>query len=227
MSVAMIFDLVMLAILVSVTMSYVHRGFAAGLVRFVGNLVSLLGAVFLSRQAAPFVFERFFENSFVERVEETLSLQSKLNVAEIVEMYAGFLPEGLKSSLTTSGEELLGHVGSAPELAVRLVQDVIAPLLTPVIAIVVFFLAFALCRMLVSFVVTVLTNLNRIPLLGGVNKMLGFVMGLLASSVDLYLILSGVWALIAITGGAIPFLNDTVLESSMAYRLFESINPFY
>ena len=227
MNIAMIFDLVMLVILISVTISYVRRGFAAGLVRFVGNLVSLLGAVFLSREAAPFVFQRFFENSFVERVEATLSLQSKVNVGEIVEMYAGFLPEGLKNSLTVGGEELLGHVGSAPELAVRLVQEVIAPLLTPVIAIVVFFVAFALCRMLVSFVVTVLTNLNRIPLLGGVNKLLGFVMGLLAGSVDLYLVLSGVWALIAITGGAIPFLNDAVLDSSIAYTLFESINPFY
>lgn len=227
MTVATIFDLVMLALLVAVAINYARRGFVAGFVQFAGNLASLFGAIFLSNRVAPVLFEQFFESSFVNKVEKLLSAEGVVSPSEVVETYAGFLPQSLKDSLITSAEELLGHVGTAPELAARLVDDVIAPLLTPIIAIVIFFVAFALCRMLVSFIVAVLTNLNRIPLVGGVNRSLGFVMGLFAGAVDLYLVLCGVWALIVITGGSIGFLNESVLQSSIAYSMFEPLNPFY
>ncbi len=227
MTAANIFDLVMLGLLLAVAVGYARRGFVAGLVQFAGNLVSLFGAIFLSNRVAPVLFEQFFQHSFVERVEKLLSAEGVVTASEVVEMYAGFLPQSLKDSLISGAEELLGHVGTAPELAARLVDGVIAPLLTPIIAIVVFFLAFALCRMLVSFVVAVLTNLNRIPLVGGVNRVLGWVMGFLAGAVDLYLVLCGVWALIVITGGSIGFLNEAALEGSIAYSIFKPINPFY
>ena len=117
--------------------------------------------------------------------------------------------------------------GSAPELAEQVVNQVIAPLLTPIIAIVVFFVAFALCKVIVGFVVEVLTNFNRIPILGSVNKLLGFAMGLLAGVVDLYLILCAVWAIIVVTGGSIPWLNQQVLGESIGFSLFGQFNPFY
>ena len=63
--------------------------------------------------------------------------------------------------------------------------------------------------------------------LGGVNRMLGFAMGLLAGTVDLYLVLCAVWAVIVITGGSISFLNDTALSGSVAYGIFGRLNPFY
>lgn len=227
MSTAILFDLLMLGVLICVAIGYAKRGFVAGLVRFLGNLASLIGAVVLSNHVAPLLFAHFFEGDIVNRVEDVLSVNNTLDPKQLVEMYAGFLPENLKNSLTTGAEGILGHVGSGPELAAQLVEGVIAPLLTPIIAIVIFFIAFAICRLLVSFVVAVLTNLNRIPVLGGVNRVLGLVMGVLAGAVDLYLVLCGVWALIVITGGSLAFLNEAALADSFAYQIFGKINPFY
>ena len=227
MTIANIFDLVMLAVLIGVAIVYMRRGLVAGLVQFVGNLASLLGAVLISSRGAPLLFSRFFESSFVEKLQSVIEAEKAVSVTEVIEMYAGFLPQSLKDSLAAGAQGLLEQVGTAPEMAAHLVDKVIAPLLTPIIAVVVFFVAFALCRMLVSFLVAVLTNLNRIPLVGGVNKLLGLGMGLLAGSVDLYLILCGVWALIVITGGSLSFLNESVLSASTAYQIFERFNPFY
>lgn len=225
MSAANIFDLVLLVLLFVVALGYARRGFVAGLVQFVGNLASLIGAMLLSRQVAPIVFHQFFENSFVEQIEKILSNGGEVGVQSMVEKYAGFLPDGLKESITASGNNLL--TSNAPELANHFVQEVMQPLFTPLITIVVFFVAFALCKLLVGFVVAVLTNFNRIPLLGGVNKALGFAMGVLAGCVDLYLILCAVCAIMVITGGSIGFLNESALQGSFAYRLFGQINPFY
>ena len=225
MNAAIVFDLVMLALLLVVAFAYARRGFAAGLVQFVGNLASLIGALVLSHQASPLLFERFFQNGFVTSIQNTLTAEGTVNIQSTIEKYAGFLPESIKESLTASAAGLLDS--GAPDLAVKLVDEVIAPLLTPIIAIVLFFVAFALCRLLVGLLVAVLTNVNRIPVMGSVNRFFGFLMGLLAGVVDLYLVLCAVWAVIVITGGSIEFLNDQALAGSIAYSLFGRFNPFY
>lgn len=225
MSAANIFDLILLALLLVVAFAYARRGFAAGLVQFVGNLASLVGALVLSREAAPLLFERFFQSGFVSSIQNTITAEGTVNIQSTIEEYAGFLPEGIKESLTQSAAGLLDS--GAPDLAVKLVDQVIAPLLTPIIAIVLFFVAFALCRLLVALLVAVFTNINHIPLVGTVNRFFGFVMGLLAGVVDVYLVLCAVWAVIVITGGSIEFLNDRALADSVAYTVFGQFNPFY
>lgn len=225
MNAAIVFDLVMLALLLVVAFAYARRGFAAGLVQFVGNLASLIGALVLSHQASPLLFEKFFQNGFVTSIQNTLTAEGTVNIQSTIEKYAGFLPESIKESLTASAAGLLDS--GAPDLAVKLVDEVIAPLLTPIIAIVLFFVAFALCRLLVGLLVAVLTNVNRIPVMGSVNRFFGFLMGLLAGVVDLYLVLCAVWAVIVITGGSIGFLNNQALAGSITYSLFGRFNPFY
>lgn len=225
MNAAIVFDLVMLALLLVVAFAYARRGFAAGLVQFVGNLASLIGALVLSHQASPLLFEKFFQNGFVTSIQNTLTAEGTVNIQSTIEKYAGFLPESIKESLTASASGLLDS--GAPDLAAKLVDEVIAPLLTPIIAIVLFFVAFALCRLLVGLLVAVLTNVNRIPVMGSVNRFFGFLMGLLAGVVDLYLVLCAVWAVIVITGGSIGFLNDQALAGSITYSLFGRFNPFY
>lgn len=225
MNAAIVFDLVMLVLLLVVAFAYARRGFAAGLVQFVGNLASLIGALVLSHQASPLLFEKFFQNGFVTSIQNTLTAEGTVNIQSTIEKYAGFLPESIKESLTASAAGLLDS--GAPDMAVKLVDEVIAPLLTPIIAIVLFFVAFALCRLLVGLLVAVLTNVNRIPVMGSVNRFFGFLMGLLAGVVDLYLVLCAVWAVIVITGGSIGFLNDQALAGSITYSLFGRFNPFY
>ena len=225
MTIANGFDLILLAILLLVAMRYAGKGFAAALVQFAGNLASLLGASIFSQNIAPVLFTNFFENNFTTSIEKTLADGGQLQLDQLVEKYAGFLPVEIQKSIAQSAGGVL--TGNAPELAEQVVNQVIAPLLTPIIAIVVFFVAFALCKVIVGFVVAVLTNFNRIPILGGVNKLLGFAMGLLAGVVDLYLILCAVWAIIVVTGGSIPWLNQQVLGESIGFSLFGQFNPFY
>ena len=222
---ANIFDLVLLALLALVAFAYARRGFAAGLVQFLGNLASLAGALVVSRRASPVLFETFFRGGFVTSIQNTITAEGAVDVQQLIEKYAGFLPAGVKEELIRTAGTLVDS--SATGLAARLVEEIIAPLLTPIIAIVIFFVAFALCKLAVALVVAVLTNVNRIPVMGTVNRSLGFVMGLLAGVVDLYLVLCAVWAVIVITGGSIEFLNDQALAQSVAYSAFSRFNPFY
>lgn len=221
---ALILDGVLLVILAMVVWWYARRGFMAGLMQFVGNIASLLGALFLSQKVAPLLFERFLRGGFITRMEEAIARDGTVDVAALLEQFAGFLPEQVQQKIIQSADELLS--AASPNLAQNLVAEVVEPLLTPIIAIVVFFVAFALCRFVVGFLVAVLTNMNKIPLVGGVNRLLGIGMGLLAGLVDLYILLCAVWAVMVITGGNLPFLNEQVLAGSRIYSVFAPLNPF-
>lgn len=224
MSAAQIFDLVLLAVLVLVTARYVTRGFLAGLVQFVGNLASLVGAMVLSGKIAPVLFSTFLQGGLTNQVENAIAQQGSVDIAGLVEKYAGFLPRSVQQSLIETASGILDT--SAPDVAQKVVSELVEPLVTPLITIVLFFVCFALCKLVISFLVAVLTNLNRVPVVGGVNRVLGLLMGLLAGCMDLFLVLCGVWTLIVITGDNLPWLNQAALQGSIGYDIFMRFNPF-
>ena len=174
------------------------------------------------------VFQRFLAGSFRTQIAESISAGGVVDLTGIADKYAGFLPESFRASIVETCERSISAVLSdnAVVLADAIVQKVLAPLLTPVISVVLFFVAFALLRMLVSMLVTVLGLVNRLPVIGTVNRWLGWLTGCIASTMDIYLVLCVVWAIIVITGGNLTVLNDTVMSSSLYYKAFNLFNPF-
>ena len=224
MTIANIFDILLLVLLAVVTLRYMQKGFLAGLIQFLGNLLGLVGAALLSPRVADWIFATFFKGGLTTQIQTTISQQGTVDLAALVDKYAGFLPDAMEQSLVQSATDLMNS--GAPDLAHSLVTELIQPLVTPLITVVVFFVCFAVCKMLVSFLAAVLTNLNRMPLVGGVNQFFGFFMGLLAGAMDVFLVVCGVWAVVVITGNNLSWLNQTVLQDSVAFSLFSSFNPF-
>ena len=224
MTIANIFDILLLVLLAVVTLRYMQKGFLAGLIQFLGNLLGLVGAALLSPRVADWIFATFFKGGLTTQNQTTISQQGTVDLAALVDKYAGFLPDAMEQSLVQSATDLMNS--GAPDLAHSLVTELIQPLVTPLITVVVFFVCFAVCKMLVSFLAAVLTNLNRVPLVGGVNQFFGFFMGLLAGAMDVFLVVCGVWAVVVITGNNLSWLNQTVLQDSVAFSLFSSFNPF-
>lgn len=224
MTIANIFDILLLVLLAVVTLRYMQKGFLAGLIQFLGNLLGLVGAALLSPRVADWIFATFFKGGLTTQIQTTISQQGTVDLAALVDKYAGFLPDAMEQSLVQSATDLMNS--GAPDLAHSLVTELIQPLVTPLITVVVFFVCFAVCKMLVSFLAAVLTNLNRVPLVGSVNQFFGFFMGLLAGAMDVFLVVCGVWAVVVITGNNLSWLNQTVLQDSVAFSLFSSFNPF-
>ena len=218
-----LFDIVCTVVWLLLAVRYARKGFLAASVQLGGNVFSLVGARVFSGWAAVEVFQRFLAGSFRTQIAEGV-----VDLTGIADKYAGFLPESFRASIVEACERSISAVLSdnAVVLADVIVQKVLAPLLTPVISVVLFFVTFALLRMLVSMLVTVLGLVNRLPVIGTVNRWLGWLTGCIASTMDIYLVLCVVWAIIVITGGNLTVLNDTVMSSSLYYKAFNLFNPF-
>ena len=217
-----LFDIVCTVVWLLLAVRYARKGFLASSVQLGGNVFSL-GDI---SKVPPAWF--FLAGSFRTQIAESISAGGVVDLTGIADKYAGFLPESFRASIVETCERSISAVLSdnAVVLADAIVQKVLAPLLTPVISVVLFFVAFALLRMLVSMLVTVLGLVNRLPVIGTVNRWLGWVTGCVASTMDIYLVLCVVWAVIVITGGNLTVLNDTVMSSSLYYRAFNLFNPF-
>ena len=72
--------------------------------------------------------------------------------------------------------------------------------------------------------VTVLGLVNKLPVIGTVNRGLGWLVGGATALLDIYLVLCILWGIIVITGGNLNVLNDTVMSSSLYYKIFNLFN---
>ena len=223
-----LFDIICTVVWLLLAVRYARKGFLASVVQLAGSLFSLTRARAFSGWAAGQVFQNFFAGSFRDQIAASITAGGVVDLSGIAQRYAGFLPESFRASIVEACERSVSAVLSdnAVVLADVIVQKVLAPLLTPVISLVLFFVAFALLRMLVSLLVTVLGLVNKLPVVGTVNRWLGWTAGGIASLLDIYLVLCVLWALIVITGGNLTVLNDTVMSSSLYYKVFNVFNPF-
>ena len=223
-----LFDIICTVVWLLLAVRYARKGFLASVVQLARSLLSLTGARAFSGWAAGQVFQNFFAGSFRDQIAASITAGGVVDLSGIAQRYAGFLPESFRASIVEACERSVSAVLSdnAVVLADVIVQKVLAPLLTPVISLMLFFVAFALLRMLVSLLVTVLGLVNKLPVVGTVNRWLGWTAGGIASLLDIYLVLCVLWALIVITGGNLTMLNDTVMSSSLYYKVFNVFNPF-
>ena len=191
-------------------------------------LLSLLGAHQLSAACAGWVFEHMLAGGFRTQIAASIAAGGAVDLSGIAEKYAGFLPASFRASIVAACERSIGAVlaDNAVVLADSIVENVLQPLLTPVITLVLFFLFYALLRLLVSMLVTVLGLVNKLPVIGTVNRGLGWLVGAGTALLDVYLVLCILWGLIVITGGSLNVLNDTVMSSSLYYKIFNLFNPF-
>lgn len=221
---AILLDIALVAVLIITMLKYRDRGLVSGLLDLVGNIAALIIAWFAGSKAAPVIFESVFKNGLIERTADTIQKQGQFNLNSVIAGISDILPKNFVDSITQSADGLLQS--NAPELAQQIVEQVISPLVEPIITVVVFFAAYLICKMLIAFVATALTNINKIPMVGSVNHTLGAVIGVVAGIINAVLILCFLWAVVAITSDSLPVINSNALSGSFLYTMFSAYNPF-
>lgn len=223
-----LFDIICTVVWIVLIVRYARKGFLASVVQLTGNVICLLGAHQIAAAFAGWVFEHLMAESFRSQLAAGFAAGGVVDLTDIAQKYAGFLPESFRQSIVEACERSVNGAlaDNAALLADTIVEKVLQPLLVPVITLVLFFVFYALLRMLISMLVTVLGLVNKIPLIGTVNRWLGWITGGLTALLDIYLVLCVVWGLIVLTGGNLGVFNDTVMSGSLYYKAFNLFNPF-
>lgn len=214
---ALIYDLIFLVVFSFTAVKSWQKGFLAGLMELLGAVLGVGIAVWGSRSLAPTIYTQFLSGSVTEKVQTAVA-QSGGDIAAALQGL-DFLPESLRSTLAaavqTAGDQL-------PEKITALLEPVIVPL----VQVVVFVLLCLVVRWVFALLVRLLRHINGVPLVGGVNRLLGLMLGLCTGALDCWLLALVLWFAASVTVGQLDWLTPAVLQHSVGYSFFGAFNPF-
>ena len=214
---SLIYDLLFLAVFSFAAVKSWQKGFLAGLAELIGAVFGVGVAVWGSRTLAPGIYEKFLSDTVTEKVEAAVA-QSGGDIAAAVQGL-DFLPDSLR---TTLAKAIQTAGGQLPEKVTSLLEPVILPL----VQVVLFVLLCVVVRWAFGLLIAVLRGINGVPLVGGVNQVLGLVLGLCTGALDCWLLALVLWFAASVTAGSLTWLNTAVLQHSIGYSFFGAFNPF-
>ncbi len=222
----LIVDAIIVVVFVATIFAYIKRGFVASLLNIMGTIASLLLGIIVSNLLSPIIFEKFFKPAILENTENAIQNYGSASVEDVMSGVLGVFPDAFVNNVTGA---FSGAINSqAAGAAEGFVDGVAAPMFVPVISIVIFLIVFIVCKLIAILLEkTFGKTVNRIPIVGGLNKGLGGALGVLGGIVNCVLVIFLFWFALAITGGNLPSFSNADLNGSFFYRLFLEYNPFF
>ena len=68
--------------------------------------------------------------------------------------------------------------------------------------------------------------MNAVPLVGGLNRLLGLVLGLGIGAINCWVASVVIWLASSLAAGRVPILGAGVLNQTVLYQFFAGLNPF-
>lgn len=220
MTVSIVFDIVCVAIIVICALYFASKGLLAGLLSLASTLISLAVAFFGGRALSPKVFEWLFRDRLIENTYSAIEEHAVSNIRDLLGEVVGFLPDFVKEPIIDQFGDFT--IFDSYGFAARVVDEVIAPIVIPIITVILIILIFVLLRLLFNILIKLLRGVNRVPVLGAANRIMGGVAGLLVGLLYVFLLV--------VVLSAMGFLYDAdtggFFGRSIFYRLFSNIRFF-
>lgn len=177
------FDLIMLLIIVLVAASGYIRGAIKSVLSLAGGIVSIIAAYAFSNAVSPYIYDMFFRQSVSDKVSSSVSNSLDSGSGNFGDAVYNALPDFLREIV---GESTLSNaVGAAADgsqqqvtdAAVDAVQEIVAPIITALIGFIGVIILFVLLKIIIAVVIRAADVVNKLPVIGTANKIVGAVIG--------------------------------------------------
>lgn len=233
------YDIVTVLVFLYMIVVGARRGFLRTLVYFIGYAAVLLGAAALSEPAARWIFETLLRPSIVSGIAGKLSEVQQELLPESLLAFAQSVPEGVLGMLGLDQEQLVetlhglienGGAGAAGAIT----DSVVAPLAVNLMRLVLFFLLFSIAMFFVRRLAGVFNEVNRLPLIGPANQVMGGLVGAAQAALTLYVIAAVLKLLVSFTadglviqqaGGPLVLCSEALFSKTLFFKAFVNWNP--
>ena len=217
MSIALIIDIVFVALVVILAIIGLVRGFAQSALSLIGSFVSIILAILIAKPFAALINAIFGSNNFFsEKIAEVFNgfnpafgeirpggLTAEQAAQAASDAKGGIFDFLYKYIFAEHGVAEGGTLGGS-------IGDVLGPLATIVLAAII---AFILIRIIVAILSSLMRRLTQFSIIGSIDKILGFAFGA-AKGVLLVVIISALMSALTIVFPSInnavrPMLDDT------------------
>ena len=195
-----------------------RRGFASGLVSLIGSVAGIIGGTYGTRVWAGGIYDKYVASHVTDVVADTLE-KTGGDLAKAIHALT-FLPQSIQ-------QKLIDTVSAASSNAVPQVVNALEPLFLPVIQAVVFLSVWIVVRALCRMLGRVLRGINAIPLIGGLNRILGFAFGFVSGLLNCWIWSILLWVAANLTGGKLEFFDHSHPEPKRDLWTFGKPEPVF
>ncbi|MEG2087243.1 MAG: hypothetical protein RR022_03510 [Angelakisella sp.] len=238
-------DLILVVVAAGVMFHCWRLGMVASLIRLVGTLVAGLGAWVCSKPVAAALYQAVVHSRLVKYVagqlpsdiEASAAELRKLgeNVSAMTEQFGAAMSEQISLLLEKFGFSPSGPLniinpnkaGSAMtqkilqdggSVADALVDTLMKPIVLSLMNIIVFLVLFAVLSAVVAILFRLGLGVNKLPLIGGLNHLLGLAFGAVEAVLVVFLLCMILSAASMLLGGKVEFLSWRNLENTLLFR---------
>lgn len=145
------------------------------------------------------------------------------SVKKISESLPSFM-SGTVDSITSGNKEIIKDVvvciidTNTENFAESLTDNMVKPILLVPMRALIFLIIFVIIVLLLNIIAKLTKKINSIPLVGGINKVLGVAAGAVQGVIAIFLICIFVQVIIALTGNEIIFLNTMTIDETFIFK---------
>lgn len=220
-------DIAVLVVTVLFAIGGAKKGFIKSLVDFLGAVVAMAIAGILSLPAAQWEYNTFLRDALTEKVAATVT---GMNAADSVEAVFAEFPELVLRALEAVGiteSGVLEQLNAGTLNVAEAIAVAISPMLIGLVRVMAMVVLFILLLVAIRALGTVISGLFTLPLLNGVNKLLGFVFGALLAVISIWVVLACAQALTPLLSTDLQAKILAVQEGSAVYEFLYRFNPAY
>lgn len=229
-------DLIVVAIMALCAFLSAKRGFVRTVVELVGFILALYLAFTVSGAVANTLYNNTIEPAIVNTVTENVTNTAAVTVDDTVNAVWEGLPAIVSNSASFFGVEAsavsdtinnqLSNTSDVSAIAQTVAQKAVQPVVVPLIKSVLGTVLFIILMFVVKIFARLINRVFKLPLIGGINRLLGGILGLGKGLVISAIICIAISTLIAITGKEFLFFTKENIENSLLFGLLANISLF-
>ncbi|MGL5972749.1 MAG: CvpA family protein [Oscillospiraceae bacterium] len=197
----------------------IYTGYRDGFVKTLSKIVITFGCFFIAIKIADALANVILINIVEPYILKELSKHGIVsdNLGDVSQVLNN-LPDFLKGIFNVLGFDLNAAFNDTYNNLQIYLHNIISVILTLVV--------FAIVKPIALFIVKKFDIFNKIYLVGGINKVLGGVIGTALSFIDCIFLSYAIRLILTFSQNELGFLNISIIESSKIFKFIYDINLF-
>lgn len=215
------------AVLLLLAVIGAKKGFIKACADFCGSLLAMIGAGILSGPAAEWIYGAFFRTALEDKITGAVA---GLSAADAVDTVFKDFPEVIQRALSAAGiteGSVMAQLQNGAAGVARGITDALSPMLIGLIRVLAMLVLFILLTVVIRAVATLLTGLFELPVLHGLNSLLGALFGILLAVLFVWIALACVRVFLPMLGTDVQAAVNGLLDESVLAGALYKFNPAY
>lgn len=220
-------DGLILIVLLIFTLNGIRKGIVRSIINFIGTILAVFLSSYLGKAAASSIYNSYIKQQITDSVSASVSNTIGQETGSVINEIITNLPSFITDLVPwlDSSDSVTNAIDSGADAAAYAVEELVSPIVIGAISLLAASIIFFLLMILVRFISNAVSRTFQIPVLLGVNRTFGGVLGLLNGCVFVMLVVL-IIRLIASLAADETFITQQVYDQTYLFRFFNSFNMF-